>query len=67
MAFISHFFNIESNMSLNNMMDPVSYFISDKGKLQCPEDEIELDLNVKSVQGLRKDFNLIQKIMGQRQ
>ena len=54
-------------MSLNNMMDPVSYFISDKGKLQCPEDEIELDASIRSVQSLRKNFNLVQKIMGQRQ
>ena len=46
-------------MKLKNMMDPVSYFISDKGTLQCPEDEVELDPSIANVQSLRKNFTLI--------
>ena len=53
------FTNIENNVKLKNMMDPVSYFISDKGTLQCPEDEVELDPSITSDQSLRKNFNLI--------
>lgn len=43
--------------------DAVEYFISDKGTMQCPEDEIELDPSIQSIDGLRKNFTLIQKIM----
>lgn len=43
--------------------DVVEYFISDKGTMQCPEDEIEVDPSITSVDGLRKNFTLIQKIM----
>lgn len=58
---------VGNDQSLRNMMDPVSYFISDRGTLQCPEDEIELDPGITSVQNLRKNFTLVQKIMNQRQ
>ena len=43
--------------------DAVEYFISDKGTMQCPEDEIEVDSSIQSIDGLRKNFTLIQKIM----
>ena len=43
--------------------DAIEYFISDKGTMQCPEDEIEVDPSIKSCDSLRKNFTLIQKIM----
>lgn len=40
-------------------MDPVHYFLSPEGFLQCPEDEIVINPQISTVDELQKNFALL--------